>query len=296
MLFKSNNKKAKEWQESLSLERTILYSKIRTHPIRVALIFFLLFYFISMSILLMFEPSEEVEPSEELLSNESWNAIFLTTSAAFGDIETGLGEKPPLWGSLVAIFCLILNVIFLGVVLAYLNDRVRTLSSEGGYIKKKVNYKDHIVICGWNYQGEHIIDALRSKDIHSKKQIVVLADHKKRPFKRVDVVFVRGSPLEPDDLKRAGVDKAESVIILTDVPIAKSCNPDDNAFVISTLIRGDINKNAFTIFFVRIILILFLDNFALLVFPIMEKECPEKYYNTSLNHSIQQKTMKKELG
>jgi len=232
MLFKSNTKKVKEWQESLFLKTTILHSTIRTHPIQVAFIVFLVLYVGSM--LLMF-----------VWSGLLWEAIFLTTSAAFGDIETGLGDKPSGGGSLVAIFCLILNVIFLGVVLAYLNDYVRKLSSEGGYIKKKVNYKDHIVICGWNYQGEHIIDALRSKDIHSKKQIVVLADHKKRPFKRADVVFVRGSPLEPNDLKRAGVDKAESVIILTDVPIAKSCNPDDNAFVISTLIRSDINKNTY---------------------------------------------------
>ena len=228
------SQKAKEWQERLFLEMTIRYSKIRTHPIQVALIVFLVLYVGSMSMLLMFTRSEEF-----------WGAIFLTTSAAFGDIETGLGEKPPLEGSLIAIFCLILNVIFLGVVLAYLNDYVGKLSSEGGYIKKKVNYKGHIVICGWNYQGEHIIDALRSKDIHSKKQIVVLTDHKKRPFKRADVVFVRGSPLEPNDLKRAGVAKAESVIILTDVPIEKSCNPDDNAFVTSTLIRSYINKNAY---------------------------------------------------
>jgi len=237
MLFKSNNKKVKEWQESLFLKITILYSKMRTHPIQVALIVFLVLYVGSM--LLMFARSEE------LLRKDFWNATFLTTSAAFGDIETTLGETPPLENSLIAIFCLILNVIFLGVVLAYLNNYVTTLSSEGGYIKKKVKYNGHIVICGWNYQGEHIIDALRSKDIHNKKQIVVLADHKKRPFKRADVVFVRGSPLEPNDLKRAGVDKAESVIILTDVPIEKSCNPDDNAFVISTLIRGNINKNTY---------------------------------------------------
>ncbi len=233
MLSKSNSKKAKEWQESLSLKMTILCSKIRTNPIWFVSISFLILYVGSMFLMWMWGGKEFL------------GALFLTTSAAFGDIETGLEHEPSGRGSLIAIFCLILNVIFLGVVLAYLNDYVRQLSSEGGYIKKKVNYNDHIVICGWNYQGEHIIDALRSKDIHNKKQIVVLADHKKRPFKRADVVFVRGSPLEPNDLKRAGVDKAESVIILTDVPIEKSCNPDDNAFVISTLIRECPNKNAY---------------------------------------------------
>ena len=179
------------------------------------------------------------------MENDFKDAFLLTAPAAFGEIETGFGKMNHIWGPFIIIFCLLLNVLLFGVILAYANDYVRNLSLQEGRIEKKVDYKGHIVICGWNYQGNDIIKTLQSKDISNKKEIVVLAENEKRPFKQEDVAYIKGSPLEPKYLERAGIEKADSAIILTDFHIEKKSHPDDKTFVISTLIRKDKNEKAY---------------------------------------------------
>lgn len=179
------------------------------------------------------------------MENDFKDAFLLTAPAAFGEIETGFGKMNQIWGPFIIIFCLLLNVLLFGVILAYANDYVRNLSLQEGRIEKKVDYKGHIVICGWNYQGNDIIKALQSKDISNKKEIVVLAENEKRPFKQEDVAYIKGSPLQPKYLERAGIEKADSAIILTDFHIEKKSHPDDKTFVISTLIRKKFNKEAY---------------------------------------------------
>lgn len=71
-----------------------------------------------------------------------------------------------------------------------------------------------------------------------------MADREKRPFERRSVDFLSGSPLREEDLKRAGVDRADSVIILTDILGEESRNSDSDALQITTLIRKCIKSGA----------------------------------------------------
>ena len=172
--FNQENKLIKK----LLLEKRKCIRLILAHPIKYTFYLFLIFYLAAMFSMLF------------LMEKNLKEALLLTAPAAFGEIETGFVSMDNIWDPFIIIFCLLLNVILLGVILAYANDYVRNLSLQGGRIEKNVDYKDHIVICGWNYQGNDIINALQSKDIHSNKEIVVLADHEKRPFKQEGVVSV----------------------------------------------------------------------------------------------------------
>ena len=235
-------KKMKKWMEFLFLKKTTFFSKILAHPIKYSIIIFILVYIFSIfATFYSFVYSDEGN-NLNLLTNFK-NAIYLTAPAAFGSITgelAGFGS----YKAIILMVCVIMNIFFLGIILAYSNDYVRNLSLQGGRIEKYINCKGHIVICGWNYQGKDILDSILSKDIHSRKQIVVLADYEKRPFKHENVIYIKGSPENPNDLDRANIKYADSAIILTDIPIDEYADPDKEAFIITTLIRNNIAKNA----------------------------------------------------
>ncbi len=209
------------------------FSYIKGHPLKSLFFLFLALY--PLAFLLMMWIGGVDDPGK---------AFFLTLPAAFGDIELNILEEKGGKVGVIAIFCLILNVCLLGIIFAGLTNYLCDLSSKGGPIRRRVKYNGHIVICGWNYQGNVIIDALQSKDIHRKKVIAVLADREKRPFERRGVDFLSGSPLREEDLKRAGVDRADSVIILTDILGEELRNSDSDALQITTLIRKCIKSGA----------------------------------------------------
>jgi voltage-gated potassium channel len=74
-------------------------------------------------------------------------------------------------------------------------------------------YKDHMVICGWNATARDLVTEL-STDAY-KTQLVLLCDRERSPAPN-DVYFVRGTPSNDADLKRAGVDCARTAVICPD--------------------------------------------------------------------------------
>jgi len=74
-------------------------------------------------------------------------------------------------------------------------------------------YSDHVVICGWNSTARDLVTELSSDDYEIK--IVLLCDREKSPA-RDGVYFVRGVTSDEQDLVRAGIQAANSAIIVPD--------------------------------------------------------------------------------
>jgi Trk K+ transport system NAD-binding subunit len=92
-----------------------------------------------------------------------------------------------------------------------------------------VDYHDHIVICGISDKTDRIIRQLHS-DIMQKidriRQIVILAETVDMLKKTDEICYeqvwiIKGSPLNSDDLKKANISQAHSVIVLSDVDSVK---------------------------------------------------------------------------
>ena len=85
----------------------------------------------------------------------------------------------------------------------------------------------HVVICGWNSQGAEIIRELRGKEVEDTRQIVVLAQLTTDPYPEDDSMpYIKGNPTSADDLRRAGIERAECAIVVADAS-ATSTDPDD---------------------------------------------------------------------
>ena len=106
---------------------------------------------------------------------------------------------------------------------------------------------DHLLICGWSPKGSEIIRELRAKEVEDVRQIVILADRDTAPLEGDDVTFIRGNPSSEEDLRRAGIDRVSTVIVLADASNT-SDDPDDldARSLLTTLAIESINPNAYS--------------------------------------------------
>ena len=107
----------------------------------------------------------------------------------------------------------------------------------------RVKFSDHIVICGWNYQGEKIVNELVS-NLKFQREIVILANCERRPLDDDRVEFISGDPCKDEDLTRAGIKKADSVIVLSDV--SKGANEADAQALMIVLAVESLNRRTHT--------------------------------------------------
>jgi voltage-gated potassium channel len=71
-------------------------------------------------------------------------------------------------------------------------------------------YKGHIVVCGWNGTARDLLAELATDDYQA--QVVLLHNSERNPAGD-GVYFISGNPTNENDLRRAGIDQAQSAII-----------------------------------------------------------------------------------
>jgi voltage-gated potassium channel len=161
-------------------------------------------------------------------------AILVTIPSFLGEMGS-IEYNPTGIASMIGLF---VYAGFLGIMIGKSAEFLVNLSLKGGVIMKKIRYKNHIIICGWNYQGPKIIEGILLGDTHLRRPIVILADLDKPPYSSDKVDFVSGSPYKKKDLIRAGIKTADSAIILTDIKNEKTDNPDADALLITLAIES----------------------------------------------------------
>lgn len=170
------------------------------------------------------------------------DATALILPAFFG--EVGVVESPFLAVRISIVAGLIASITFLAIITAKITSLLMEFIRRGGSMKKKVNFSGHIIICGWNFQGERIVNQLLSPDQKQYRQIVVLANTEQRPVKDERVEFIKGDPTQDENLVRAGVMRADSVIVLTD--LNKGPNEADAEALMVVLAVESLNRKVHT--------------------------------------------------
>jgi len=88
--------------------------------------------------------------------------------------------------------------------------------------KDKVEFDNHIIICGHINNLELLIDPLRSDDLIGFQRLVILNDrfpakHEWKDLSKFnEIYYVQGSPYNYEDLDRINIDNADKAIILSD--------------------------------------------------------------------------------
>jgi len=170
------------------------------------------------------------------------DATALILPAFFG--EVGIVETPFLAVRISVVVGLVASVTFLAIITAKITSLLVEFVRKGGSMVKKVKFSGHTIICGWNFQGERVVNQLLSPNQKRYRQIVVLANTEQRLVKDERVEFIKGDPTQDENLVRAGVMRADSVIVLTD--LNKGPNEADAEALMVVLAVESLNRKVHT--------------------------------------------------
>jgi voltage-gated potassium channel len=154
--------------------------------------------------------------------------------------ELGTVESRSFITQISILAALLVSIAGLAIVTAKITSSFVEFCRRGGSIVEKVDLSNHIVICGWNFQGERIVNELLLGQVKPRREIVVLANCESRPIKEENVEFVKGDPTQDESLVRAGITRADSVIVLSD--LTKSANEADAEALMIVLAVESLNR------------------------------------------------------
>lgn len=173
-----------------------------------------------------------------LASGFEWVTRTLLEGASPWDITTGVGK---ILNYVVLIAGVGLAATVTGALAAKLIEIVMKRGSGMGSAREN----NHIVICGWSTKGEEILRELHADEVEDKRPVVILADLERSPTRDELVTWVRGNPATGEDLIRAGIDRADTAIILADLVSGDSEDADAKT-LLTTLAVESINPNCYT--------------------------------------------------
>ena len=190
-------------------------------------------------------PLDEDDEEEFNLSNSFWFSLFTLFA----------GEPIPqsprtLSGKIVSVFLMFMGLtifaIFAGTVSAFMVDRLRM----EGRVVEFVELQDHIVICGWTPKTEIIIQEYRSGQRTRKTPIVVITELPEATeaftVEHPNVVFLHDDFTKVSALRRAGIENAQTCLVLSDTSGGRSEQDADARTILAALTVEKINESVYT--------------------------------------------------
>ena len=224
----------------LLLRKTYLYAIKHKYILIVS--FVIISYIISILVTKYFEHTWAIEHSQlstfdEKPFLESLFWLFVFNSTGFN------GNLFPISTEGKFIISLIPMVGF-GGVLALVglvtSDQIKKYILEGKGMSK-VNFKNHIIICGWNERTALLIENLTHKNLSNKKPIVILTSTidfnpvEKFNLNSEYVKYISGKGTEREGLIKANLKDAETAIVVSN---PQSSDPDARTLLIVLTIES----------------------------------------------------------
>lgn len=156
-----------------------------------------------------------------------WLSLTLLTAGSPFDIKTPAGNVVYY---LVLIGGLGFAAMVTGAVASKLVEFILRRSSGMGEAK----VSNHIVICGWSSKGPEILRELHADEVEDKRPVVILAPLDTSPTRDEMTTFIQGTPSKEEDLLRAGIDRADTAIILADASNPAHSSEDRDAKTLMT--------------------------------------------------------------
>jgi len=149
-----------------------------------------------------------------------FNGFFYILMNLFGEVSN---NPTTLLGKISVVLILCISIMLFAIIIGEISKLLlqRLLNREKPRIKRYYNGTGQIVICGVSSNILGILRELRSKDLEkgSHAPVVIISENIDSlvipdPELRKNVFGINGNVLVEDDLKRAGLERAKSILIL----------------------------------------------------------------------------------
>lgn len=175
------------------------------------------------------------------LGDALWWAIVTMTTVGYGDkIPTTIA------GRAVGIFIMFGGVVLISILTATVSTIFVTRKLKESQGLKQIKFKNHIVICGWNYNTEDIVRTFGSLSDRPPEIVLVNELPPERmeallsQFKGLKVGFVHGDFTKESALELANVGNARAVVVLPDASTGIGQQADDRT-LLATLTTKSLN-------------------------------------------------------
>jgi len=217
----------------------ILYD-ISRHTLFRVILGIIFFALAGAFLVFLFESDKNTSEFSSFSDTVWWILVTITT--------VGYGDMVPITagGRTIAIIIMFFGVAFLSLFTATISSIFITKKLKEGKGLEDIKYKNHLLICGWNFSAEQILTLLEKK----KKQIgsivlinqlgeEVVAEILQR-FSTLKIKFVRGDYSKEAVLHRANIRAAREAVILPDSSVGLTTHSDEIT-ILSTLTIKSIN-------------------------------------------------------
>ncbi len=146
------------------------------------------------------------------LDQALWWSIVTSTTVGYGDLYPATTAGKVVAAVLPMFMGIGLGAAFISHVASYLIER-RDLKMHG---EKPYTGARQILVAGYTPETDYLVEQIRADESCRNQDMVILADLPRHPLPgQENLFFVKGRPDTIKDLKRAGADRADRVVIHT---------------------------------------------------------------------------------
>lgn len=173
--------------------------------------------------------------------NSLWWSIVTTTTVGYGDkVPVSVG------GKIFAGLIILAGIASFSLFTASVSSMLIAKKIREGKGLEEIKLKNHILICGWNYNCESILDSFISFTSQIDTPDIVLVNNLEEEassdllyrYKQLNLKFVKGDFASESVLIRAGIKNAESAIILPDLASPTRANADEKTVLVTLSIKS----------------------------------------------------------
>jgi voltage-gated potassium channel len=213
-----------------------IFHELRRGHFFIVLILLTVTIFLSSSVLYLVEIGQAGATIRSFWDALWWAVVSLAT--------VGYGDTIPVsnLGRLAAMISIIIGIGLISLLTATISSVFvgRRIMEDRGL--ESIHTRDQIVICGWNQNGEEIIQGLIQEIGKNKLRIVLVNElsmeeinNIKAQFPDVQIEFVHGDFVREGILRKANIEEAQAAIILADYSSPRGVEKADDRTVLGTL-------------------------------------------------------------
>ena len=166
-----------------------------------------------------------------------WWALVTITTVGYGDVV-----PHSTLGRIVGLILMLSGVVLVSLFTATIASIFVERKIKEGEGLESLKVKDQIAICGWNQNGEKVIEGISIHDKDSSYPIVLVneldkdeVDSIQYKYRERDLHFVRGNFVKEDVLARANIFRAKAAIILADISNGHSIEKADERTIFGAM-------------------------------------------------------------
>lgn len=172
--------------------------------------------------------------------NPFWWAIVTMTTVGYGDFA-----PTSLRGRLFSVLVMFAGISLISLLTATISSIFVTKKIREGKGLEPVDVNKHTIICGWNKNGDQILEAMQYLAEGRKPEVVLINDlsedeinQLKNKYRDLHLNYVSGDFSQEQILERASLSTAETVVIIPNATDSSISSPDEKTIFATLTIKS----------------------------------------------------------